>query len=314
MSVETRMTRARAGSIPADRDSFDAPLDQEFLDSWRPAPRGPSLSGLDRDGRVGDATSALAHGSLRRSTGGGSGPQPGQEGLGREAASSANWVIRRHLFHRANDPIEVDDDAEEGDHPIPVATVLADVAFQGVPASTLLQYRNFLTNAYDNDDGHLSFASYAGLRDWLAEKVDETSESDTSEDERPKAKAKETKAKETKGGRGASRGGNTSGRMMTVGKVKMGNDELHLEVKAAVKQKLGTRGIANLLKIKGAKNFDMRIESNGTILIGDNNTEAKNGVDSGLVYLDGKVKWKDEEKNAKTEKKKKTEKKEKVTK
>jgi hypothetical protein len=262
------------------------------------------------------------HGLLRRSTGTGSGPYLGHEGFEREAAGSANWVIRRHLFHRENDPIEVDNDAEEGDHPIPVATVLADEAFKGLPAGTLLQYRNFLSNAYDNDDSHLSFASYAGLRDWLAEKLeieddsaetksseDETSASDSSEDERPKAKAKakETKAKETRGGRGTSRGGNTSGRMMTVGKVKMGSDELHLEVKAAVKEKLGKRGIAKLLKIKGAKNFDMRIESNGTILIGDNNTEAKNGVDSGLVYLDGKVTWKDteREKGGKSEKKEK---------
>jgi hypothetical protein len=289
--MQDRIARLRPGSIPNDRVHPGEPAGQESPEAWRPV--SAQGTGVHLQRRV-EAPSATATDMLRRSFAGGAAHADGREGS--LPSQPLSPVIRRHLFYRKGDPIDVDDDfdPDEDDAALDVDDVLGDSAFKGVSATALTAYREELLSRFGEDEKHLSFAGHAALLAWLQENVEveeadadekESSESDSSEDEKPQARS----------GRGGPRGEKKSGRQMTVGKVKMSNEELHLGVKADVKAKLGKRGIARLLKIKDAKNFDMRIENDGTILIGDNNTGGKAGVDSGLVLRDGKVVWREGE-------------------
>jgi hypothetical protein len=202
--------------------------------------------------------------------------------------TGSDTVIRRTIWFSPKDPIDVDSEADEG-YSLDGATaqrvndVLADKAFSGAGTVRLGLYRDAL-DAYAGEDRHLSFNSAQALRDWLDREIPQASPSTDSSDESDTESAPSNRSGSSRRGPKAKHGKTVKKAMMTVGSQKLNADELHLQVKADVKAKLGTRGIEKLLKRKGAKNFDMRIEKDGTIRIGENETGGKNGVDSGLVY------------------------------
>lgn len=92
---------------------------------------------------------------------------------------------------------------------------------------------------------------------------------------------------ERKGGKGKGKKEKKSEKIK-IGKLVFDVDEYHHEVKPAIMKAIKKKGLnlGALLNIKDASNADFFIESDGTILVGDNGTGGKGGVNTGINYYD----------------------------